>query len=149
MPLPGTHTFGETTMRHPLERIVRPDLVPGVVRCAKCAFQLHRTNLHMSNGTTSAGNSDTEPCPNGCGPLWPVTWKQWAEEASATAERFFDEAKAEKNKVDDLAALVRRLAHSLDKPNGNTLLARQAVDYLRRHGLEGSPLRSQTGTNHE
>lgn len=130
-------------MRHPLERIVRPDLVPGVVRCAKCAFQLHRTNLHMSNGTTSAGNSDTEPCPNGCGPLWPVTWKQWAEEASATAERFFDEAKAEKNKVDDLAALVRRLAHSLDKPNGNTLLARQAVDYLRRHGLEGSPLRDQ------
>jgi len=43
---------------------------------------------------------------------------------------------------------VRRLAHSLDKPNGNMLLARQAVDYLRRHGLEGSPLRDQ-GPNAE
>ena len=132
--------------RHPLERIVRPDLVPGVVQCAKCSFQLHRTNLHMSNGTTSAGTSDTEPCPNGCGPLWPVTWKQWAEEASATAERFFDESKEAKKKVDDLAALVRRLAHSLNKPSGNTILARQAVDYLRRYGLEGTPLRDQ-GSN--
>ena len=130
----------------PLERLVRPDLVPGVVRCAKCSFQLHRTNLHMSNGTTSAGNSETEPCPNGCGPLWPVTWKQWAEEACAIAERFSNEAQAEKKKVDDLAALVRRLAHSLDKPSGNTFLARQAVDYLRRNGLDGSPLREGPNT---
>ena len=43
--------------------------------------------------------------------------------------------------ADDLAALVRRLAHALDKPSGNTLLARQAMDYLRRIGLSGSPLR--------
>lgn len=44
-------------------------------------------------------------------------------------------------RVEDLAALVRRLAHALDKPSGNTLLARQALDYLKRNGLQGSPLR--------
>lgn len=46
-------------------------------------------------------------------------------------------------RVEDLAALVRRLAHALDKPSGNTLLARQALDYLKRHGLQGSPLRDR------
>lgn len=44
-------------------------------------------------------------------------------------------------RLDDLATLVRRLARSLDKPCGDTLLARQALDYLRRKGLQGSPLR--------
>ena len=45
-------------------------------------------------------------------------------------------------RVEELAALVRRMAHALDKPSGNTLLARQAMDYLKRAGLQGSPLRS-------
>lgn len=121
--------------------MVAENLVPGVMRCAKCEFQLVRTNLYVNSGTAGPSDSRTEPCPNGCGPLWPITWKQWAEEAQKTAERFFDEAEAERAKVDELAMLVRRLAHALDKPSGNTLLARQAVDYLRRHSLQGSPLR--------
>ncbi|EKT4107929.1 hypothetical protein QEG46_003951 [Stenotrophomonas maltophilia] len=65
----------------------RSDLVPGIVRCAKCAFQLHRTNLYVQSGTVGAGDSKTEPCPNGCGPLWPVTWETWAREGWAEAER--------------------------------------------------------------
>ena len=63
------------------------NLVPGVMRCAKCAFQLHRTTLYMGSGTIGPGDSKTEPCPNGCGPLWPVTWQQWATEAHEYAER--------------------------------------------------------------
>lgn len=65
----------------------RSDLVPGIVRCAKCAFQLHRTNLYVQSGTVGAGDSKTEPCPNGCGPLWPVTWETWVREGWAEAER--------------------------------------------------------------
>lgn len=67
------------------------DLVPGVMRCAKCAFQLHRTNLYLGSGTTGPGDSKTEPCPNGCGPLWPVTWQTWATEGWQQAERYFEE----------------------------------------------------------
>lgn len=63
------------------------NMVPGVMHCAKCKFQLQRTNLYMGSGTFGAGGNETEPCPNGCGPLWPVTWKQWAEEAIATNEQ--------------------------------------------------------------
>lgn len=65
----------------------RSDLVPGIVRCAKCQFQLVRSNLNMHDGTVTAGDSKTEPCPNGCGPLWPVTWETWAREGWAEAER--------------------------------------------------------------
>jgi len=72
----------------------RSDLVPGVMRCAKCAFQLHRVTLYVRSGTTGAGDSDTEPCPNGCGPLWPVTWRQWAEEAQEYAQRLQGELDA-------------------------------------------------------
>ncbi|MEN5285799.1 hypothetical protein ABE494_07585 [Stenotrophomonas lactitubi] len=72
----------------------RSDLVPGVVRCAKCAFQLHRTNLYLQSGTVGAGDSKTEPCPNGCGPLWPVTWETWAREGWAEAERLHLEKSA-------------------------------------------------------
>lgn len=43
--------------------------------------------------------------------------------------------------VDDLAALVRQLAHSLKKSSLDNDLADKAVDYLRRKGLQGSPLR--------
>ena len=76
------------------EAVPRNDLVPGVMRCAKCAFQLHRVTLYVRSGTTGAGDSDTEPCPNGCGPLWPVTWRQWAEEAQEYAQRLQGELDA-------------------------------------------------------
>ncbi|MEW4985222.1 hypothetical protein [Stenotrophomonas geniculata] len=72
----------------------RTDLVPGVVRCAKCAFQLHRTTLYLQSGTVGSGDSKTEPCPNGCGPLWPVTWETWAREGWAEAERLHMEKSA-------------------------------------------------------
>ena len=43
--------------------------------------------------------------------------------------------------IDDLAMLVRRLANSINKTTGNTLLARQAFDYLKRNHLEGALMR--------
>lgn len=45
------------------------------------------------------------------------------------------------NLVDDLAALVRRLVHSLSKAAPDNTLPAKAVDYLQRKGLQGSPLR--------
>lgn len=77
-------------------------LVPGALHCAKCKFQLTKTNLYMKSGTTGPGDNKTEPCPNGCGPLWPVTWRQWAFDASAAADKYFDELKAAEKERDDL-----------------------------------------------
>ncbi|WP_314439462.1 hypothetical protein [Massilia timonae] len=52
-------------------------------------------------------------------------------------------AKAEAPALDDLATLVRRLVRRLEKDSPGTDLAAQALDYLKRKGLAGSPLRAQ------
>ena len=44
-------------------------------------------------------------------------------------------------RVDDLAMLVKRLAHSLEKVSPDSDLPGKAIDYLKRKGLQGSPLR--------
>jgi hypothetical protein len=76
----------------PADAALGDAVAPGVMRCAKCKFGLQRVILSVRSGTASAGNSKTEPCPNGCGPLWPVTWKELAKEHLEVAERFFDES---------------------------------------------------------
>lgn len=43
--------------------------------------------------------------------------------------------------VDDLAMLVRRLVHELKNHSINNELQTKAMDYLRRKGLQSSPLR--------
>jgi len=43
--------------------------------------------------------------------------------------------------TDDLAALVRQLVRSLRKTAPDNELADKALDYLKRKGLQGSPLR--------
>ena len=47
--------------------------------------------------------------------------------------------KAQLKDVDDLAALVARLAHSMRQAEPDTELATMAVDYLLRKRLIGSP----------
>ena len=42
---------------------------------------------------------------------------------------------------EDLSVLVLRLARALNIPGGNTVLARQAMEYLQREKRFGSPLR--------
>ena len=53
----------------------RPDIVPGTLRCSRCQFRLVR-NTVVPTGQIAEGANTTEPCPNGCGPLWPVTWRE-------------------------------------------------------------------------
>ncbi len=69
----------------------RTDVVPGVMRCAKCKFVLHRQTLFMRSGTVGAGTNETEPCPNGCGPLWPQTWRDEARDLGERLEALWEE----------------------------------------------------------
>lgn len=91
------------------------NLVPGVMRCAKCNFQLVRITLAVNVGKAIAGDSHTEPCPNGCGPLWPVTWEQYAGQMQEAAELMAERAIAAEKKLEALKVpasdddLARRL----------------------------------------
>jgi hypothetical protein len=55
---------------------------------------------------------------------------------------------ADERVVSDLAALVRQLAWLLKRRDPNATLPARAVEYLRRQGLEGSPLRAEAGAAH-
>lgn len=44
--------------------------------------------------------------------------------------------------VDDLAALVQRLVRAIHTANPSNTFADKAMDYLKRKGLQGNPLRA-------
>lgn len=77
-------------------------VVPGVMHCARCKFRLQRVNLHVNNGTVGAGDNAPESCPNGCGPLWPVTWEQEAREGYKLTEDLFERAKRAEDALEDM-----------------------------------------------
>lgn len=52
------------------------NLAPGVLHCAKCG-------LHASLIGKAYGQAKEEGCPNGCGPLWPLTWEQHVQRLEA------------------------------------------------------------------
>lgn len=72
------------------ERERAATIIPGCMKCAKCGFGLVRTTLCVGSGTAFAGNNETEPCPNGCGPLWPETWESRARDVQRVAEEALD-----------------------------------------------------------
>lgn len=59
------------------------------------------------------------------------------------AER--DELRKDAECVGDLSALVRQLVHKLSKAEPGSDLPERAMDYLKRKGLQGSPLRCRSG----
>lgn len=70
----------------------REEHVPGIAHCNKCDFTLTVNSLNMDDGTVTAGNAGGI-CPNGCGDMRPVTWKEWAQEGWARAEQVFNDCK--------------------------------------------------------
>lgn len=104
-------------------------LVPGVLHCAKCSFQLTKTNLYMASGTTGPGDIKTEPCPNGCGPLCPVTWEQWSREIGVQLDRYFDEAKEMKAKLSKPVVLPLKSSDAELNPREYPNLANYGLGY--------------------
>lgn len=68
--------------------------VPGVMHCAKCNFQLIKSVLNMHRGTVTAGDSNPELCPNGCGPLWRVSWEKYANDHYEDGVKTFEKLRA-------------------------------------------------------
>lgn len=77
-------------------------IAPGIMRCANCSFVLTKNSINMSAGTITAGDSKSEPCPNGCGPLWPVTWREKALQARDDSEQWFEDLQAAKARITEL-----------------------------------------------
>lgn len=93
------------------ERLEKLVYVPGLLKCAKCGCSVISTNLHYPSGDFSADSSPKE-CPNGCGPMWPVTERAAGNEMvdrceaqqcrAEQAERDLAEARAQRDASDTL-----------------------------------------------
>jgi hypothetical protein len=59
-----------------------------------------------------------------------------------TADGILDRTRQHQH-VDDLATLVARLVRVVRRHDGGNTVATQAMDFLHRHGLHGSVLRSE------
>ncbi len=65
--------------------------VPGEWFCRACGFRLHSRVLDTVSGEIVADASTaSELCPNGCGTLERVTWKQEALKAREMLERLWN-----------------------------------------------------------
>ncbi len=84
-----------------VERLKGLVYAPGEMRCAKCKFVLLRRTMFVRSGTIGAGSNETEPCPNGCGPLWSRTWKDVAVETGERLEEMFTDLQAARAALSD------------------------------------------------
>lgn len=91
------------------QKLLAESFIPGQMHCAKCKFQLTKRVICMGSGTIGAGDNKTEPCPNGCGPLWPVTWKQADQENQEIIGRLCDEQRELRAQVEQLLQDKARL----------------------------------------
>lgn len=134
----------------------RSDVVPGVVHCARCHFRLVRVTLYTLNGTAGAGDSNTEPCPNGCGPLRPVTWEQECRQGYKLGDAVFERAKRAEDALRELVALKgiedKRLRARQSRPQSLTRILPHDVlnaeaDYRNRKDAAWAAARAALGPN--
>jgi len=128
-------------LRAEVARLKEASFSPGEMYCAKCNFGLIRTNLYIGSGTTGPGDNSTEPCPNGCGPLWPVTWEKTARDSWKVAEEIAEREQAEKqaraSAESRLAALREAMEWFADYRNYEEPEAIAAVCKINRVWSEG------------
>lgn len=80
-------------------------LVPGNFKCPKCNCGVVARNLYMKSG--NIGPSDKpQICPNECGPMWGVTWKDRAIGLSKSCEKLRWELADKKRKNLELSDLI-------------------------------------------
>lgn len=48
-------------------------VAPGILRCTECSFVQTKNIISVTADTITTVESESEPCPNGCGQLQPVT----------------------------------------------------------------------------
>jgi hypothetical protein len=67
----------------------RRRLATGVLHCAKCG-------LHATLIGKAYAQAKEDGCPNGCGPLWPLTWEQHVQKLEARITELQTEATKDK-----------------------------------------------------
>lgn len=77
-------------------------VAPGILRCTECSFVLTKNIISVTADTITTVESESEPCPNGCGQLQPVTWKTLAIQLMFTTKQGLSDLLEAKNRIAEL-----------------------------------------------
>ncbi|HFE9268639.1 TPA: hypothetical protein ACGASP_003098 [Raoultella ornithinolytica] len=62
-------------------------IAPGILRCSECSFVQTKNIISVNADIITTVESESEPCPNGCGQLQTVTWKALAIQLMFTTKK--------------------------------------------------------------
>ncbi|WP_154914804.1 hypothetical protein [Klebsiella grimontii] len=77
-------------------------IAPGILRCTECSFVLTKNIISVTADTITSVESESEPCPNGCGQLQPVTWKALAIQLMFTTKQGVSDLLEAKKRIAEL-----------------------------------------------
>lgn len=77
-------------------------IAPDILRCTECSFVQTKNIISVTADTITTGNSKSEPCPNGCGQLQPVTWKALAIQLMFTTKQGVSDLLEAKKRIAEL-----------------------------------------------
>lgn len=77
-------------------------VAPGILRCTECSFVQTKNIISVTADTITTVESESEPCPNGCGSLQPVTWKALAIQLMFTTKQGVSELQEAKKRISEL-----------------------------------------------
>lgn len=77
-------------------------VAPGILRCTECSFVQTKNIISVTADTITTVESESEPCPNGCGQLQPVTWKALTIHLMFTTKQGLSDLLAAKNRIAEL-----------------------------------------------
>ncbi|HFZ0536208.1 TPA: hypothetical protein ACIJO6_001536 [Klebsiella aerogenes] len=89
-------------------------IASGILRCTECSFVQTKNIISITPDAIVIGNSKPEPCPNGCGPLQPVTWKALAIQLMFTTKQGGSELLEAKKRIAELEESHAQVIQSRD-----------------------------------
>ena len=84
-------------------------IAPGILRCSECSFVETKNIISVTADTITTGNSEPEPCPNGCGQLQPVNWKALAIQLMFTTKQGVSDLLEAKKRIAELEEAEQKL----------------------------------------
>ncbi|MEJ0233159.1 hypothetical protein Q0L23_28690 [Klebsiella michiganensis] len=84
-------------------------IAPGILRCTECSFVLTKNIISVTADTITSVESESEPFPNGCGQLQPVTWKALAIQLMFTTKQGVSDLLEAKKRIAELESRTVKL----------------------------------------
>ncbi|HHZ7594378.1 TPA: hypothetical protein ACWMCL_002198 [Klebsiella pneumoniae] len=89
-------------LRQRIAELDSSGIAPGILRCTKCSFVQTKNIISVTADAITTVSSESEPCPNGCGPLQPATWKALAIQLMFTTKQGLSDLLEAKKRIEEL-----------------------------------------------